>query len=135
MSALTTSAPSLAKPFAFALFTSLVSTRAAKVRFGSLRIARTKPPPCAPVAPTTVITFLLHIATFFLPHRRSHRGSGRVNFRFADSGSRSLGDSSGCLTVAADGFLARGKENRTCGSAHVLEPAIFFNLTSNRRSN
>src|SRR5262249_55374441 len=74
MSALTTSAPSLAKPFALALFTSLVSTRAAKVRFGSLRIARTKPPPCAPVAPTTAITFLLLIATFFLPHRRLHRG-------------------------------------------------------------
>src|SRR5262249_45584004 len=47
--------------------------------------------------PTTAITFLLLIATFFLPHRRSHRGSGCVNFRFADSGSRSLGDSSGCL--------------------------------------
>src|SRR5262245_24240653 len=39
------------------------------------------------------------------------------------------------LTVAADGFLARGKENRTCGSTHVLEPASFFNFTSNRRSN
>src|SRR5262252_9138144 len=73
MSALTTSAPSLAKPFALALFTSLVSTRAAKLRFGSLRIARTKPPPCAPVAPTTAITFLLLIATSFPPHRRLHR--------------------------------------------------------------
>jgi len=39
------------------------------------------------------------------------------------------------LTVAADGFLTRGKENRTCGSTHVLEPAIFPNFTSNRRSN
>src|SRR5215510_15518530 len=74
MSALTSSAPSLAKPFALALFTSLVSTRAAKIRFGSLRIARTKPPPCASVAPTTAITFLLLIATLFLPHRRLHRG-------------------------------------------------------------
>src|SRR5262245_58755097 len=66
MSAVTTSAPSLAKFFALVPFPSLVSTRAAKPPFGSLRIARTKPPPCAPVAPTTAITFLPIIVTFFL---------------------------------------------------------------------
>jgi hypothetical protein len=30
-------------------------------------MARTKPPPWAPVAPTTAITFLSLIVTFFLP--------------------------------------------------------------------
>src|SRR5262249_47475841 len=40
-----------------------------------------------------------------------------------------------CLTVAADDLLARGKENRTCGFTHLLEPAICFKFTSNRWSN
>src|SRR5262250_3129373 len=74
MSAATTSAPSLAKSFALAPFTSLVSTRAAKPPFGSLRTARTKPPPWAPVAPTTAITFLSLIVTSFSSSRRLHRG-------------------------------------------------------------
>ena len=38
--------------------TSRVSARAANPPFGSARIARTSPPPCAPVAPTTAIVFL-----------------------------------------------------------------------------
>src|SRR4029077_10937216 len=67
MSAAATSAPSLAKSFALAPFTFLVGTRAAKPPFESLRMARTKPPPWAPVAPTTAITFLSLIVTFFLP--------------------------------------------------------------------
>src|SRR5215813_3133726 len=67
MSATTTSAPSLAKSFALTPFTSLVSTRAAKPPFGSFRMARTKPLPCAPVAPTTAMTFLSLIVMFFPP--------------------------------------------------------------------
>ena len=73
MSAFTTSAPSLAKSFALAPFTSLVSTRAEKSPFGSLRIPRTKPPPCAPVAPITAIAFLPLIVTSFFSTRRLHR--------------------------------------------------------------
>src|SRR5262244_3041862 len=81
MSALTTSAPSLAKPFALALFTSLVSTRAAKVRFGSLRIARTKPPPSAPVAPTTAITRRVCLKCFDYSVSNSYQIAQTVRLR------------------------------------------------------
>jgi hypothetical protein len=58
-SAATTSAPSFASSFAFAPFGSRVSARAANPPLGSARMARMRPPPCAPVAPTTAIVFLL----------------------------------------------------------------------------
>src|SRR5580704_2828353 len=54
----TTSAPSFASSFALSEFTSRVIARAAKPPFGSFKIARTRPPPCAPVAPNTAMIFL-----------------------------------------------------------------------------
>src|SRR6185437_1675971 len=56
-SAATTSAPSLARALALSEFISLVNARAIKVFSGSLAIARTSPPPCIPVAPTTAMIF------------------------------------------------------------------------------
>jgi hypothetical protein len=58
----TTSAPSFASCLAFSDPGSRVSARAAKPPLGSFRIARTSPPPCAPVAPTTAIVFLSAIS-------------------------------------------------------------------------
>src|SRR6185503_5895869 len=57
--AATTSAPCCASGLALSLAGSRVTARAAKPPLGSARIARTSPPPCAPVAPTTAIVFLL----------------------------------------------------------------------------
>jgi hypothetical protein len=58
------------------LFLGAPLARDEKSPFGSLRIARTKPPPCAPVAPITAIIFLPLIVTFFVffSTRRLHRG-------------------------------------------------------------
>ena len=56
-SAATTSAPAAASAWAFSPSGLRVSARTAKPPFGSARIARTSPPPCAPVAPTTAMIF------------------------------------------------------------------------------
>ena len=58
MSAATTSAPSAWSAFALSEFASRVMARTANSPFLSARIARTTPPPCAPVAPTTAMIFL-----------------------------------------------------------------------------
>ncbi len=63
-SAATTSAPACASARAFSESTSRVIARAAKPPAGSARIARTSPPPCAPVAPTTAMIFLSAMARF-----------------------------------------------------------------------
>ena len=68
MSAATTSAPSFASSFAASELTSLVSARAAKPPLTSLKMVRTKPPPCAPVAPTTAMIFLLGMRVFSVDH-------------------------------------------------------------------
>ncbi len=57
-SARTTSAPSAASAFALSELTSRVSARAVNGLSLSLMIARTRPPPWAPVAPTTAMIFL-----------------------------------------------------------------------------
>src|SRR5688572_5552714 len=59
MSAATTSTPSAASSRAFSEFTSRVIARAWNGPFGSAAMARTSPPPCAPVAPMTAMIFLL----------------------------------------------------------------------------
>src|SRR5579862_9165755 len=58
MSAATPSAPSAASSCAASEDGSRVIARTAKPPSGSARIARARPPPWAPVAPTTAITFL-----------------------------------------------------------------------------
>src|SRR6476646_10510473 len=58
MSARTTSAPFAASAFALSLFGSRVIARHEKPPEGSDRIARASAPPCAPVAPTTAMTFV-----------------------------------------------------------------------------
>ena len=62
--AATTSAPSRASCRAFGELTSRVSARTANPPFGSARMARTRPPPWAPVAPTTAMTFLSMSVSF-----------------------------------------------------------------------
>src|SRR5882724_10051234 len=57
--AVTTSAPSLASAFAFSVVASRVMARAVKGPFLSAQMARTRPPPWAPVAPTTAMICLL----------------------------------------------------------------------------
>src|ERR1700720_1187641 len=61
MSAWTTSAPWSASAFALSFDGSRVNARTAKPPSGSARMARATPPPCAPVAPTTAISFLSDI--------------------------------------------------------------------------
>src|SRR5215813_5218489 len=58
MLAWTTSAPWEASAFALSLLGSRVIARAANPPLGSLKIARTRPPPCEPVEPTTAMIFL-----------------------------------------------------------------------------
>src|SRR4051812_22806500 len=58
MSASTTSTPSFASAFALSELALRVMARGTKPPAGSSRIARTSPPPCAPVAPTTAMIFL-----------------------------------------------------------------------------
>src|SRR5215831_1626393 len=55
--AATTSPPNFASAFAFSELTSQVRARNVKAPPVSLAMARTKPPPCAPVAPTTAMIF------------------------------------------------------------------------------
>ena len=57
-SASTTAAPAWASAWALSEVVFRVSARAAKPPLGSLRMARTSPPPWAPVAPTTAMIFL-----------------------------------------------------------------------------
>src|SRR5213593_3931233 len=54
----TTSAPSFPNDLAFSDLGSRVSARAENPPDLSAKMARTSPPPCAPVAPTTAITFV-----------------------------------------------------------------------------
>ncbi len=56
--AATTSAPAAARARPFSLFGSRVIARTANSPFGSARMARTRPPPWAPVAPDTAMIFL-----------------------------------------------------------------------------
>src|SRR4029077_11044993 len=58
MSAATTSAPIPASAFALSEFTSLTNARARKSLPPSFWMARTNPPPCAPVAPSTAMIFV-----------------------------------------------------------------------------
>src|SRR5262249_22529254 len=141
MSAVTTSAPSLAKSFALAPFTSLVSTRAEKSPFGSLRIARTKPPPCAPVAPITAITFLPFIVTFFFFHSAITRGYVSKCFDNSDSKSRHrfgvVSISLGLCRILGIYRLARSGvlEPLSCVFARNLPhlvPLVFIPLLSHR---
>src|ERR1017187_6470433 len=56
-SAATTSAPSLGNACALSVLGSRVMMRAVNSPEGSFKMARAKPPPCAPVAPTTAMIF------------------------------------------------------------------------------
>ena len=81
----TTSAPRPASSCAFSESGLRVSARAAKPPLGSARIARTSPPPCAPVAPTTAMIFLSAMESLLGPldrlcrplRRRGHPLSSR----------------------------------------------------------
>src|SRR5437588_6172272 len=65
-SAAAMTAPSLATAFALSDVGWRVRARAAKPPLLSLTIARTTPPPCAPVAPTIAMTFLSAMARLLL---------------------------------------------------------------------
>jgi len=77
-SAATTSAPSAASARALSELASRVSARAVNGPFASAMMARTSPPPCAPVAPTTAMIFFSSIVVLLEcacgVERRSERG-------------------------------------------------------------
>src|SRR5690349_19631186 len=78
-SAATSSAPSAARARALSEFTSRVKARAVKGPALSLMMARTSPPPWAPVAPTTAMIFFSGIAIsplsgFLVGDASSHAG-------------------------------------------------------------
>ena len=78
MSAVTTSAPAVASAFAFSELAFRVSARGAKELSLSAMIARTRPPPWAPVAPTTVMIFLSAMTISPLEFRLSARHRARL---------------------------------------------------------